>query len=965
MQAAGVLVTLVSLARPSAALEPGARADEYTQTPWPAVPRGATVSAIVRSAGGALWVATSEGLLHLEGPRVVAYDASRVPGIAEHNISALLEEPDGALWVGSRERGLLRLRGDQRTTWQQRDGLPDNDVHALARGPDGSIWVGGGIGVARLAPGAARGQSLRNGLPRARVQALAVDPAGVAWAGTQAGLLRWDGTEWRPEPGPPAHTHVEALWADGDGTLWAGTGADGLWRRERGAWRVYSGSEGLGAAELSAILRDRAGHLWVGSRQGRLFWLDGDTFRELPLEHEPCGRSIEALAEDGEGGLWLGTTSCGLHRIEGRAVRLVGRRDGLPADMVLGLTGTGDGTVWVGTRGSGLARIAAGGRTVEAVGCAPGLPCTSCWDLAGGAGGGFTGVCRRRLVRWDGHTVLEAPLPEGWAAADLVMEASDGALWLARGKTVVRWKDGQAVSIAEQEELAGKRVLQEGRGGAVWIAAYNGVALWRAGRVQVFRSPLPGIEATSLCEDGDGVLWVGTKGAGLRRLRDGAFATITTAGGLPTNWIIQILEDDAGRLWMSGSKGLFSAGRRELEQVAAGVRPTLHPSIYDAADGVLIRTESFGHPAGWKGKDGRLWFATHDGIAIVEPASLRDHPPPRVLFDEVRVGDRRFGAGEALSVPGRGARDLEAHFVAASFAAPDTIAFRHRLLPMESDWIDAGASRSVYYPRLEPGRYVLQIQARHRDGAWGVQEAAASFELRPPFYRSPWFIAAVAAAAAALLLLAHRLRLAQARAGLHAVMAERARIARDMHDTLAQAFVATSVRLECLDHALESEDRATARKHLDTARRVVRDSLEEARRSVWVLRPQALERGLPAALETLVGGTQGETRVELEVMGTPRPLAPAIETNLLRIAQEAVANAYRHARAHRIILRLAFAAGSVLLSVTDDGTGITAGASGVAQGLTGMRERAAEIGGTLSIEGAAAGGTAVRVEVPA
>jgi signal transduction histidine kinase/ligand-binding sensor domain-containing protein len=956
---------LLGLTRPAAALEPGARADEYTQSVWPAVPRGATVSAIVRTAGGALWVATSEGLLRLEGPRAVAYDASRVPGIAEHNISALLEAPDGALWVGSRERGLLRLRGDQRTTWQQRDGLPDNDVHALARAPDGSIWVGGGTWIARLAPGAARAQSVRTGLPHARVQALAVDPAGVAWAGTQAGLLRWDGGAWRPEPGPPARTHVESLWADPDGTLWAGTGADGLWRRAGGAWQVFGGGEGLGAGELSAILRDRAGHLWVGSREGRLFWLEGSGFRELPLERESCARSIEALAEDDEGGLWLGTTGCGLHRIEARAVHVVGRRDGLPADMVLGMNGTGDGTVWLGTRGSGLARIAPGGRTVEAVSCAPGLPCSSCWDLAGGAGGGFTGVCRRRLVRWDGHTVVEAPLPADWTAADLVMEASDGALWLARGKTVVRWKDGQVATIAEQEALSGKRVLQEGRGGAVWIAAYNGVAVWRAGRVQVFRNGQPGIEATSLCEDGDGALWVGTKGAGLRRLRDGAFAAVTTANGLPTNWIIQILEDDAGRLWMSGSKGLFSAGRRELEEVAAAKRPTLHPSVYDAADGVLIRTESFGHPAGWKGKDGRLWFATHDGVAIVDPASLRDHPPPRVLFDEVRVGDRRFGAGEALAVPGRGARDLEVHVVAASFAAPETIAFRHRLLPVQSDWIDAGASRVIYHPRLEPGRYLLQVQARHRDGVWGGPEAAVRFELRPPFHRSPWFLAAVAAAAAALLLLAHRLRLARARASLHAVMAERTRIARDMHDTLAQAFVATSVRLECLDHALESEDRATARKHLDTARRVVRDSLEEARRSVWVLRPQALEHGLPAALETLVGGTQGETRVELEVTGTPRPLAPAVETNLLRIAQEAVANAYRHARARRIILRLAFAAGSVLLSVTDDGTGITGRAGGVAQGLTGMKERAAEIGGSLSIEGAPAGGTAVRVEVPA
>jgi len=332
----------------------------------------------------------------------------------------------------------------------------------------------------------------------------------------------------------------------------------------------------------------------------------------------------------------------------------------------------------------------------------------------------------------------------------------------------------------------------------------------------------------------------------------------------------------------------------------------------------------------------------------------------------VRVGERRLAVGDELSVLGRGARDLEAHFVALSFAAPETITFRHRLLGRDSDWIDAGPSRSVYYPRLEPGRYQLEVQARHRDGEWGPAQAGVRFELRPPLYRTPWFLLALAAGTAALLLGVHRLRLAQARAGLHAVMAERTRIARDVHDTLAQAFVATSVRLEILDHALDGDDRGVARKHLDTARRVVRESLEEARRSVWVLRPQALEHGLASALETLVGGAAGETQVELEVTGTPRPLSPTVEANLLRIAQEAVANAYRHARARRIVVRLAFAAGSVLLSVTDDGTGIEgARAGGVAQGLTGMKERAGEINGTISIVGAPTGGTAVRIEVPA
>jgi signal transduction histidine kinase len=236
--------------------------------------------------------------------------------------------------------------------------------------------------------------------------------------------------------------------------------------------------------------------------------------------------------------------------------------------------------------------------------------------------------------------------------------------------------------------------------------------------------------------------------------------------------------------------------------------------------------------------------------------------------------------------------------------------------------------------------------------------------LDPPFTRSRPFALLCAAAAALLLAGAHRLRLRRERARLHAVLAERGRLARDVHDTLAQSFVAMSVQLECIDQALEQGDAATVRRHLDGARAVVKESVEEARRSVWVLRPQALERGLVTALETMVRRLSAGTRVELAVTGTPRPLAPAAEANLLRIAGEAVSNAYRHADARHIVVQLAFAGHSVRLAVTDDGAGIATAASGASQGLAGMRERAAELGGTLSIDRSPGGGTTISVEAP-
>jgi signal transduction histidine kinase len=543
-----------------------------------------------------------------------------------------------------------------------------------------------------------------------------------------------------------------------------------------------------------------------------------------------------------------------------------------------------------------------------------------------------------------------------------VQETSDGALWLARDKEVLRVAGGSSTEVTGQEPLEGRRLLVEGRGGVVWIVASDGVARWQKGRLELFRSPATGwpADASSAFEDADGALWVGTLGAGLRRVAGGRITTVSPAQGLPTGWIVQLLEDDRGRVWASSSKGIFWVERRALAEVAEGRRGGVVPALYDVTDGVEMRHESFGHPAGFKDGAGRLWFATSGGIVAFDPRAPGG-PPPRAVIEEVRLGGVRATEGTSFTGP----LELTASFAALGFAPPETIAFRHRLEGRDAEWVETG-ERQVGYPTLAPGRYRLLVAARGRDGAWGPVAASLPFELRTPFHRTPWFALSCAAALALLALSAHRLRVGRVRAALQAAMLERTRIAREIHDTLAQAFVAMSVQLECIDQAAAENHPEVLRHHLDTARQVVKESLEEARRSIWVLRPQALDRGLVPAIESLVQRLSGDTVVTLAVTGPPRPLPPAAEANLLRIAQEAVANAYRHAHAARIELRLAYAPRSVTLAVHDDGAGLDgAAASAFAQGMLGLEERAVELGGRLTVDSEPGRGTTIRAEIPA
>ena len=203
------------------------------------------------------------------------------------------------------------------------------------------------------------------------------------------------------------------------------------------------------------------------------------------------------------------------------------------------------------------------------------------------------------------------------------------------------------------------------------------------------------------------------------------------------------------------------------------------------------------------------------------------------------------------------------------------------------------------------------------------------------------------------------------------VLAERQRLAREIHDTLAQGF-ASIVTLTEAARAQACTSPQAAMRRLEEVGQAARASLSEARRAIWALRPEALEHGsLGCALGDLAAGFGAQTGIDTQaaVTGGEHDLAPGAQEALLRIAQEALANVRKHARAHRVRLTLSYLDDATLLDVRDDGIGFdpTAPARngpGSGFGLAGMRERLASHGGTLTIETAPGQGTTVAAVVP-
>ena len=400
----------------------------------------------------------------------------------------------------------------------------------------------------------------------------------------------------------------------------------------------------------------------------------------------------------------------------------------------------------------------------------------------------------------------------------------------------------------------------------------------------------------------------------------------------------------------------------------------MSPVVYGTADGMQTRECSGGgHPSAWRDRAGRMWFSTIKGVAMIDPRAVarNEKPPPvaieRALFDG-EPPTSEAASERAVLPPGTSRFDF--HYAGLSFVAPEKVRYRYKLEGFDKDWVEGGDRRAAYYTSLSAGDYRFLVVACNNDGVWSTTPASFAFTLRPHFYRTYWFYTLCVAGLALLAWQLYALRLRQVRARFDAVLQERNRIARELHDNLAQEILGVSVQLEIVTRLWNSSPEAS-RTHLDRARALVRSSMAEARRYVWDLRSQSLDdRDLPAALAEMTRRLTAESGVhtQFEVGGTLRPLPKQLENNLLRIGQEAVNNAVRHARAENISVRLVFDATSVRLNVRDDGRGFDADAQGNGAGghfgLVGMRERAREMGGEVRVGSRPGEGCEVEVNVP-
>ena len=736
----GCVLAALFPAGPALSLDPARVPTQYRHQHWgrdQGLPSSA-VLAVHQTRDGFLWLGTYDGLVRFDGLSFTVFDPSNTRALRNSSAWRLLEGRDGTLWIGTNGGGLVALRHGRFTAYGTASGLGSDVVTALGEDSSGALYVGSRLGLerVRVSPSglAVERVETEQGGPVGNVLCIGSDGAGSILVGTAAAVFAVDAAGNPPRAVLRARLDVPvwAIQADSRGSVWVGTGGEGLLEWRGGTERRFAEGDGLGSNVVSALAVDRDGNLWIGTDGAGLVRRRDGRFDRFGVDEGLSGSSVVSLAQDREGSLWVGLARRGLDRLQDGKVLTYTVHEGLPSDVTTQVYEDRDGSVWVATV-DGAARLAAGGfRTVTPPGSDRYVRAVF-RDRAGTLwlatrGHGLLEVDESRFAIGKRALGKAAGLPTEHARA--VAEDASGRLWVGTsGGLAVREGDrfrpvGPADGVPATQVLA---LLPAARGG-LWVGT-DGAGLVRLGSgkpvVYTTRDGLPSDVVLGLFEDERGVLWAATNG-GLGRFDGKRFAKLGRAQGLLSDLPTQLLSDGLGNLWVGGNGGIARLPLAELDAVAAGKRPAATAMPFGLPEG--MKSDECNAPAlPCRTRDGRLWFATTRGVAAIDPVHLRRNPlPPKVVLSSVRAAGTERTPRDGLTLE-PGVRRLE---ILLRRPEPDGAGARPG--PLSARGVRSGVDRSGAPPRRllrGPSSRPVPVRGRGRQRGRDLDADASFAEL--------------------------------------------------------------------------------------------------------------------------------------------------------------------------------------------------------------------------------------------
>ena len=970
---------------PVCALAQEQRLSQYSHRAWlvrDGFFNGGPPNAITQTTDGYIWIGTNSGLFRFDGSRFEHWSSPDGKKLPSNQIFVLLGARDGSLWIGMFNGGLAHF--DDRKLFV----YPDfhDDVSALLEDQFGKIWFTRESGDARTTP-------ICQALPT-RIRCLdqsdgvttkfccsndlAQDTEGYLWATTEGPLLRWKQghsenylpKEWTRIKGIRRANCVVGM-PDGSVLVCiARPGAfGGLQRLSMGRWEPVKvrGFDGSRIEALSAF-RDNEGGIWVGTDNEGIYHIHGNDFDKFGSQDGLSGDLVAGFYEDRENGVWV-VTSDGLDYFHPRKIMTLSKREGLSSNVVDAVTAGRDNAVWLDS--GGLALLKNG--HVDQIRPDAGLPGFAAIfeDSFGRVWCGINnglyrydrGKFQRVQGKLGGSTHFIVGITED-STYDIWAEVSGGS------RELVRVHGLQVIEEYPEAVIPSARALAGGPNGVLWLGLRNGdLARFHDGHAEVFPSPGgPKSYVYQVVVNPDGTVFA-TTSAGLVGWKNGASHLLSSKNGLPCDSVVGAAGDNQGSLWLDTACGLARIGKEEMQRWWHDDTSFVAPIVLDAPDGFQPGVPNFNPMV--RTPDGRLWFTNYYTLEMVDPDHLtRNDVLPPVQIEKAIVDRKSYEPNGRLAVPPL-MRDLEIDYAALSFVSPQKVRFRYRLEGRDTAWQEAGNRRQAFYTDLRPGSYRFRVIASNNDGLWNEEGASLVFTIAPAWYQTAVFRISCLLAGLLVLWLIYYLRMKQASRSLRARfderIAERTRLARDLHDTLLQTLEGSKlVADDALEHRSDVE--YTGRS-LEKLSEWIGRAMREGRAALNALHTSAFDnRELSERLQSALDERElnGVSEGFLTVSGTPVEMAPIITDEICRVGYEAVRNAFMHSCATRVEVQLAYSVDFTLI-VRDNGRGMDSttalrGRDGH-YGLQSMREGAARIHGQLQLITAPNLGTTIELKI--
>ncbi len=940
------------------------------------------VNSIVQGPDNYLWLVTPIGLVQFDGENFFPFPIEDFTGPAASHVRVMLRGRTGVLWMASDGGTVIGLKPDFSMV-SLPEKLPVHVPTDLAEDLEGGLWLGYSDAVYRVNEGHLTKLDAGEGLPPGPLHSLLTDGAGNIWLakGDQICLFK-NGTFFKIA----GATGLRKMAAGHANTVWFDEGSH-LYSCDNGGHVQDHGAFQNSAAATEALLEDRAGGVWIGTDGNGLIYYHNSTFERIETSHS----AILGLAEDREGNIWAGTGGAGLDRISLSGVRLEAMENNQVLSQIQSICQDSQGTLWGATRNGNLAsRTGEGWKTVFTN--APFAGKVSC--VASDRAAIWIGARNGKLFRLVNTNCLlwENNAAEGGVRG--LLATADGDVWIAGEKALQCVRGRQLWTVSLPPRVQRIYAIGQDASGTVWLGA-NGILVQVDG--QNFTTKMFYLQMSDrpiCCLDGtaDGSLWIGSRGGGLIRFKDGHFSRIGVEQGLFDNYISQMIADGHGWMWFGANHGIFKVRLTELEHAMDDRSVMLRPVIYGKNEGLASQEAVFSTappnvlPNGILGNDGTVWMLMHAGVVVANPSILPQDPaPPPALLTRLVMDDQTLASYggvaatqqvvnlQKLNVPLHlppSYRHLEFDFTAVHLSDPENVHIRYQLSGFDTHWIDSEGVRSASYSRLTAGNYEFHVEACIGDGPWSQAPATLALIVDPFFWQTWWFqFGAVLLFTLSVIALVRyisfrrlrwKLQLAEQQA---AVERERGRIARDIHDDLGNRL--TKIQLLT---GLAQKDRTTLEKAIAHVRQIAlttrqaTDALDEI---VWAINPR--NDTLPHLINYLGQfavdflRTAGiRCRVDLPPHPAARPVAAEVRHNLFLVIKESLNNIVHHANATEVFLSIHAGGESLSVVVQDNGRGFNGEVkNNEADGLENMRRRIAEIGGHLQIESEPGKGTRI------